>query len=57
MTRIERHKTGDMPRVNNAVRSLIENNSFIKWFLKVIGVFGVALLIAGTINTPFLRWS
>jgi KUP system potassium uptake protein len=52
MTKIERHKTGDMPRVNNAIRSVIENNSFIKWFFKVIGVFGVALLIADGILTP-----
>lgn len=52
MTKIERHKTGDMPRVNNAIRSVIENNSYIKWFFKVIGVFGVALLLAGTITPP-----
>jgi hypothetical protein len=47
MTRIGRYKTDDMPRPNVAIRSAIERNVALKWFLKVIGVFGVALLLAG----------
>lgn len=47
MTRIERHRTGDMPRPNSRIRSMIENSSAMKWLFKVVGAFGVALLLAG----------
>lgn len=47
MTRIERHRTGDMPPANSRIRASIEKSSFLKWTFKVVGVFGVALLLAG----------
>ncbi|KAL1979213.1 hypothetical protein VTN96DRAFT_6505 [Rasamsonia emersonii] len=52
MTRIERHRTGDMPRPNSRIRSMIENSSAMKWLFKVVGAFGVALLLADGVLTP-----
>jgi KUP system potassium uptake protein len=47
MTRIERHRTMDMPVPNSRIRSMIESSRVVKWTFKVVGVFGVALLLAG----------
>jgi KUP system potassium uptake protein len=47
MTRIERHLTNDMPRLNLRIRNAIESSNATKWVFKVVGVFGVALLLAG----------
>ncbi|KAL1965270.1 hypothetical protein VTN77DRAFT_5872 [Rasamsonia byssochlamydoides] len=34
ITRIERHRTGDMPHPNSRIRSMIENSSAMKWLFK-----------------------
>lgn len=47
MVKIERHKTGDLGSVNCTVRRVMERSKILQWVFKVIGVLGVALLLAG----------
>lgn len=47
MVQMQRYHTNEMHRPNSYFRSLLERSSAVKWFLKVVGVFGVALLLAG----------
>ena len=47
MIKMERHLTNDMHRPNHWFRSMLEHSSAVKWFMKVLGVLGVGLLLAG----------
>ncbi|KAJ5629716.1 potassium transporter [Penicillium herquei] len=52
MVRMERHATNDLKKPNLMTRSFIEQSTIVKWMLKVIGAFGVALLLADGVLTP-----
>lgn len=45
--KLERHLTGDLKPAAKTVRSFIENSRFARTFLKVIGVLGVSMVMAG----------
>lgn len=47
MVRMERYSTDDLQAANQATRSIMEKSTCVKWLMKVIGAFGVALLLAG----------
>lgn len=47
MVRMERYSTDDLQAANQMTRSVMEKSAFVKWLMKVIGAFGVALLLAG----------
>ena len=44
--RLDRHLTGDMKPVNNGVRNFIENFRIARIALKILGVLGVAMVMA-----------
>ncbi|KAJ5719383.1 potassium transporter [Penicillium malachiteum] len=52
MVRMERHATNDLKKPNLMTRSFIEKSTIVKWMLKVVGAFGVALLLADGVLTP-----
>ena len=47
--KMERVKTQDLKRGNQATRSFIERSSILKTLLKVVGVLGVSLVMSGII--------
>jgi KUP system potassium uptake protein len=49
---MERIRTGDLHRTTQTVRSGIENSSFFRGLLKVIGVLAVSMVMADGILTP-----
>ncbi|OJJ51822.1 hypothetical protein ASPZODRAFT_22244 [Penicilliopsis zonata CBS 506.65] len=52
MVQMQRYQTDEMHRPNSSFRALLETSSVAQWFLKVVGVFGVALLLADGVLTP-----
>ncbi|KAJ5939101.1 potassium transporter [Penicillium verhagenii] len=50
--RMERFDTNDLRRPNSKFRSMLERSTVVKWVLKVVGAFGVALLLADGVLTP-----
>jgi KUP system potassium uptake protein len=44
--KLERHLTGDLKPMNNGVRTFIENSVVARIALKVLGVLGVAMVMA-----------
>ncbi|GFF84338.1 potassium transporter 5 [Aspergillus udagawae] len=52
MVRMQRYATDDLQKPNLVTRNVIERSSFMKWMFKVVGVFGVSLLLADGVLTP-----
>ncbi|KIW94967.1 potassium uptake protein [Cladophialophora bantiana CBS 173.52] len=52
MVRMERHMTGDLRKPARTARNLMERSSIVQWILKVLGVFGVALVMSDGVLTP-----
>ena len=52
MIRMERYKTGELRPSGRPLRSFVENSSAAKLFLKIIGVLGVAMVMADGVLTP-----
>ncbi|KIW77249.1 potassium uptake protein [Fonsecaea pedrosoi CBS 271.37] len=52
MVRMERHMTGDLRKPARTARNLMERSSTVQWILKVLGVFGVALVMSDGVLTP-----
>ena len=48
---MERVETQDLRRENKAARSFIERSTFMKALLKIVGVLGVSLVMAGMLHT------
>lgn len=44
---MQRHNTNDLQTPNRMTRNIMEKSAVIKWTLKVVGAFGVSLLLAG----------
>ena len=47
LIKMERHRTNDMKLGNRSFRAAIESSKVAKLALKVVGVFGVSLVMAG----------
>lgn len=63
---MQRHNTDDLQKPNLMTRNVMERSAFIKWTLKIVGAFGVSLLLAGKHHhigwvmkqlTSHFRWS
>ncbi|KAJ5653948.1 hypothetical protein N7490_000951 [Penicillium lividum] len=52
LVRMERFNTNDLQKPNLMTRSIMERSTVIKWLLKVVGAFGVALILADGVLTP-----
>ncbi|GAQ10814.1 potassium transporter 19 [Aspergillus lentulus] len=52
MLRMQRYATDDLQKPNLVTRNVIERSTFMKWTFKVVGVFGVSLLLADGVLTP-----
>ncbi|KIX00483.1 potassium uptake protein [Rhinocladiella mackenziei CBS 650.93] len=52
MIRMERHVTGELGRSAQKTRNLMERSRFMQWLLKIVGVFGVALVMSDGVLTP-----
>uniref|UniRef100_A0A093UL68 Potassium transporter 20 n=1 Tax=Talaromyces marneffei PM1 TaxID=1077442 RepID=A0A093UL68_TALMA len=52
LVRMERYQDQDMPKLNLLIRSWMEKSATMGVIFKVVGVFGVALLLADGILTP-----
>lgn len=46
LVRMQRFNTDDLQKPNLITRNVMERSSFIKWTLKIVGAFGVSLLLA-----------
>jgi KUP system potassium uptake protein len=51
LVRMQRFDTDDLQKPNLMTRSIMERSTAIKWILKVVGAFGVALILAGMFHT------
>jgi KUP system potassium uptake protein len=49
---MQRHNTNDLQIPNRMTRNIMEKSAVIKWTLKVVGAFGVSLLLAGKQKLP-----
>jgi KUP system potassium uptake protein len=52
MVRMERVQTGDLRRGAKSARNIIEKSAVAKMFLRLLGVFGVALVMSDGVLTP-----
>ncbi|KEF63235.1 potassium uptake protein [Exophiala aquamarina CBS 119918] len=52
MVRMERHITRELGKPAQKTRNLMERSRFLQWILKIMGVFGVALVMSDGILTP-----
>ena len=52
MVKFERHLSSQLGASNRTVRSGIERSNFVKALLKIIGVFGVSLVLSDGVLTP-----
>lgn len=52
MVRMERHTTHELGKPAQRTRNLMERSRFLQWMLKIIGVFGVALVMSDGVLTP-----
>jgi KUP system potassium uptake protein len=50
--KLERHLTGDLKPMNKGVRTFIENSVVARIVLKILGVLGVAMVMADGVLTP-----
>ncbi|KAJ5300441.1 uncharacterized protein N7443_005443 [Penicillium atrosanguineum] len=49
---MQRFNTDDLQKPNLMTRNFLERSSFMKWLLKIVGAFGVSLLLADGVLTP-----
>jgi KUP system potassium uptake protein len=47
LLKMQRHNTDDLKKPNLMTRNFMERSAFVKWTLKILGAFGVSLLLAG----------
>ncbi|KAJ5503537.1 potassium transporter 19 [Penicillium fimorum] len=47
LVKMQRYDTNDLKKPNLMTRNIMERSAFIKWTLKIIGAFGVSLILAG----------
>lgn len=52
MVRIERVRTGELRRSAKSARSFFERSTIAKYFLRTVGVLGVALVMSDGVLTP-----
>ena len=52
MIKMERHNTGDLRRSARTTRNFFERSRLAQYFLRVVGVFGVALVMSDGVLTP-----
>lgn len=52
MVRMERHITHELGKPAQKTRNLMERSRFLQWMLKIVGVFGVALVMSDGVLTP-----
>lgn len=52
MVRMERVQTGELRRSAKSARTFFERSVVAKYFLRTLGVFGVALVMADGVLTP-----
>ncbi|CEJ58653.1 hypothetical protein PMG11_07303 [Penicillium brasilianum] len=52
LLKMQRHNTNDLQTPNRMTRNIMEKSAVIKWTLKVVGAFGVSLLLADGVLTP-----
>lgn len=52
MVKIERHEEADLKRYGKAVRNFLEHSRIAKAVLKIVGVFGVSLIMSDGVLTP-----
>ncbi|ORY66088.1 potassium transporter-domain-containing protein [Pseudomassariella vexata] len=52
LIKMERHKTQDLHRPNQTIRSRIEKSKFTRGLLKVVGVLAVSMVMADGVLTP-----
>ncbi|KAJ6102681.1 hypothetical protein N7486_005108 [Penicillium sp. IBT 16267x] len=52
LVRMQRYNTNDLQKPNSMARRIMERSTTIKWILKVVGGFGVGLLLADGVLTP-----
>ncbi|EXJ81437.1 potassium uptake protein [Capronia epimyces CBS 606.96] len=52
MIRMERHLTGELGKPAQRARNLMERSRLMQWLLKIVGVFGVALVMSDGVLTP-----
>jgi hypothetical protein len=50
--KLERHMTNDLKPMNNNVRNFIEKSAVARAALKILGVLGVAMVLADGVLTP-----
>ncbi|KAL3423616.1 potassium transporter [Phlyctema vagabunda] len=50
--KLERHRTGELQKPNEGLRSLIENSRAARIFLKFLGVLGVSMVMSDGVLTP-----
>jgi KUP system potassium uptake protein len=50
--KMERHLTNDLKPMNQGVRNFIENSAIARVVLKILGVLGVAMVMADGVLTP-----
>ncbi len=50
--KLERHMTNDLKPMNNGVRNFIEKSAVARASLKILGVLGVAMVMADGVLTP-----
>lgn len=49
---MQRFNTDDLQKPNLITRNFLERSKFMKWLLKIVGAFGVSLLLAGACHVP-----
>src|SRR4051812_18457384 len=52
LVKMERVNTGDLPRSAKSARNFFERSKFAQYFLRTLGVFGVALVMSDGVLTP-----
>ncbi|KAJ5950674.1 potassium transporter [Penicillium vulpinum] len=52
LVKMQRHNTDDLKTPNRMTRNVMERSTFIKWTLKIVGAFGVSLILADGVLTP-----
>lgn len=50
--KMERHQTNELKRMNKGVRNFIEGSATARVVLKILGVLGVAMVMADGVLTP-----
>jgi KUP system potassium uptake protein len=50
--KLQRHLTGELKPMNKGVRNFMENSAIARAVLKVLGVLGVAMVMADGVLTP-----